>query len=190
MRKPRISREFFESLEAKSLSQRSFLTRIADSLTALCGSSGFLLANAIWFLVWIVINSNLIPFIPSFDPYPFGLLTMAVSLEAIFLSIFVLISQNRSSHTSTLRDEVNLQVNMITEQEVTKILQLLSEMRTQMGIREVDHELEQMIVRINETRIEHEIESQIARAQKSIIDDFRQAVTPQRSPGESSAHGE
>lgn len=102
---------------------------------------------------------------------------MAVSLEAIFLSIFVLISQNRSSHTSTIRDEVNLQVNLITEQEVTKILQLLAEVRRQMGIQAVDHELDQMITRINETRIEHEIERQITEAQHSIIDEFKHATT-------------
>jgi uncharacterized membrane protein len=190
MRKPQISRQFFQSFEAKALSKRSLLTRFADTLTAWCGSAFFLLANAIIFFLWILINSDYFPFIPTFDPYPFGLLTMIVSLEAIFLSIFVLISQNRSSNTSTLRDEVNLQVNMITEQEVTKILQLLAEMRRQMGINKVDRELDQMIQRINENRIEQEIESQIAAAHRGIIAELRRAVKPRRSPAKSSAHGE
>lgn len=190
MRKAQISRHFFESFEAKSLSKRSILTSFADSLTALCGSAAFLITNGFIFLFWILINTNMVPMIPTFDPYPFGLLTMIVSLEAIFLSIFVLISQNRSSSTSTLRDEVNLQVNMITEQEVTKILQLLSEMRRQMGINKTDHELDQMIQRINETRIEQEIEAQIARAHKGIISELRAAVKPRRSPEGSSAHVE
>jgi len=190
MRKQQISRHFFKSFEAKSLSKRSLLTRLADALTALCGSSAFLITNALLFLIWILVNTGQVPFIQTFDPYPFGLLTMAVSLEAIFLSIFVLISQNRSARTSTLRDEVNLQVNMITEQEVTKILQVLSEMRRQMGINTVDHELDQMIVRINETRIEQEIEAQIAKAQQGIISEIRNAVTAQQSPVRSSARVE
>ncbi len=177
MRKTENSRHFFRSFEAKSLANRSALTRFADALTAWCGSPTFLLLNAIIFVLWILVNSSLIPGLTPFDPFPFGLLTMAVSLEAIFLSIFVLISQNRSSHTSTIRDEVNLQVNLITEQEVTKILQLLAEVRRQMGIQAVDHELDQMITRINETRIEHEIERQITEAQHSIIDEFKHATT-------------
>jgi len=190
MRKPTIGRHFFRSFEAKSLANRSIIARFADTLTEWCGSSTFLVGNAVLFLLWILINTDLVPVIPSFDPYPFGLLTMIVSLEAIFLSIFVLISQNRSSHTSTIRDEVNLQVNMIAEQEVTKILQILAEMRKQMGIVEKDVELEQMIMRINENRIEHEIKNQIAKAQHGIIDEIRKVVTPQQTPAKSSAHDE
>lgn len=190
MRKTGSSRQFFRSFEAKALRSRPFLTRVADRLTILCGSPTFLVLNAIIFLVWIVLNLNLIPGIPAFDPYPFGLLTMFVSLEAIFLSIFVLISQNRSAHTSTIRDEVNLQVNLIAEQEVTKILHLLSEIRQEMGIRRQDEELSGMLERINETRIEQQIETQIEKATGSLINDLKQVVTLQSPPARSSAPGE
>lgn len=190
MRKTGNSRQFFRSFEAKALRNRSFLTRIADSLTIRCGSPEFLVLNTAFFVIWIVWNGNIIPGLPAFDPYPFGFLTMAVSLEAIFLSIFVLISQNRSAHTSTVRDEVNLQVNLITEQEVTKILHLLAEMRKEMGVTKRDEELDRMLERINETRIEQQIESQIEKASGSIMNELKQVVTLQQSPLKSSVRGE
>lgn len=190
MRKTGNSRQFIRSFEAKALRQRSFLTRLADSLTEKCGSPTFLVLNTLFFVVWIAWNSGVIPGIVAFDPYPFGFLTMAVSLEAIFLSIFVLISQNRSAKTSTIRDEVNLQVNLITEQEVTKILHLLADMRKQMGIISKDEELEKMLDKINETRIEQQIESQIEKATGSIMSELKHVVTLQQPQAKSSAHDE
>jgi uncharacterized membrane protein len=169
MRKHDNRRQFFRSLEAESLSKRPFLTQIADQLTSWCGSPAFLVLNAVFFVVWIPINLGLIPSIEPFDPFPFGLLTMAVSLEAIFLSIFVLISQNRSSYITTLRDEVQLQVGLIAEKEITKILQILHEMRQQMGIKTEDKELAKMIQKINEMRIEEDIQSQITAANNNLL---------------------
>jgi uncharacterized membrane protein len=99
-------RQFFKSFEAKSLKSRSFLTQVADDLTEAFGSTTFLFLNALFFIAWIILNAGIIPDLPAFDPFPYGLLTMAVSLEAIFLSIFVLVSQNRSSYISSIREEV------------------------------------------------------------------------------------
>lgn len=129
-------RQFFRSFEAKSLRSRSLLTQISDDLTAICGSSTFLFLHILWFVGWIVINMGAFPdTLPPFDPFPFGLLTMIVSLEAIFLAIFILVSQNRISYIGTLRDEFHLRVNLIAEEEITKILEILAEIRQEMGIK-------------------------------------------------------
>lgn len=168
MRNAERRRQFFKSFEAKSLKSRSILTQISDDLTATFGSPTFLLLNAIFFFVWITGNSGNLPGFPIFDPYPFGLLTMIVSLEAIFLSIFVLVSQNRSSLISSLREEVHLRVNLIAEEEITKILEVLAEMRKEMGIKTKDDELDAMIKRIDTNYIERSIMEQMNKASKPL----------------------
>jgi len=165
-------KRFFKSFEAKSLRKRSFLTRISDKLTAFCGSTYFLVFHVIFFTSWILVNTGLIPGIGVFDEFPFGLLTMVVSLEAIFLSIFVLVSQNRSAHITTVRDEVDMKVNMIAEEEISKILKVLAEMRIHMGIKKKDDELEEMTKRINTENIEQSIIDQLQRADKPIRTEF------------------
>jgi uncharacterized membrane protein len=88
-------------LENEALHQRSLTDRVSDSITRLAGSSVFILVHIIWFTIWIILNLGRVPAIHPFDPYPFTFLTMVVSLEAIFLSIFVLISQNRMALRAT-----------------------------------------------------------------------------------------
>lgn len=163
-------RQFFKSFEAKSLRNRPPLVKFADDLTSWTGTPTFLLLNTYLFVVWIGLNVKLIPGITPFDPFPFGLLTMMVSLEAIFLSIFVLISQNRSAYISTIRDEVHLQINMQSEREVTKILQILADMRQKMGITKEDPELHQMLEHTDAGYIEQRIVEQLQRANKSVIE--------------------
>lgn len=114
-----------QSLKARANARRSFAARLADRLTVGFGSMLFLLVNCIWFAVWIVVNLGWIPGVPAFDPFPFGLLTMIVSLEAIILAIIVLISQNRAARIAELREEVALQVEEISEREITKLLELM-----------------------------------------------------------------
>ena len=169
-------RKFFKSFEAKSLRGRSFLTQIADDLTAICGSTAFLILHVIIFATWIAINLDYVPWIVPFDPFPFGLLTMVVSLEAIFLSIFVLVSQNRSSYISTIRDEVHLGVNLIAEEEITKILEVLAEIRKELGIKKPDSQLERMLERIDTGYIERSILDQMDRANKSLIEQMKSSL--------------
>jgi len=95
------------------------LQKMADVIAEFSGSITFLFLNAIWFLIWIV--WNVIPNIPHFDPYPFGFLTMVVSLEAIFLSIFVLVSQNRQTEKDRLRADSEYEVNLKAELEITQL---------------------------------------------------------------------
>jgi uncharacterized membrane protein len=161
-------RQFFKSLEAKSLKSRSFANKMADELTSFSGTPTFLFTNALIFFVWIIINLGLISSIHPFDPFPFGLLTMFVSLEAIFLSIFVLVSQHRSDKISTIREEVHLRVNLIAEEEITKILSLLAEIRTHIGIKTPDEELQKMLNRIDTNYIESAIVRQLQKANRPI----------------------
>ena len=164
---PEPKKRFFKSFEAKSLRKRSFLTRIADKLTAFCGSTPFLIFHIIFFTTWVTINSGFFPRLLTYDPFPYGLLTMIVSLEAIFLTIFVLVSQNRSAHINTVREEVHMKVNLIAEEEITKILQVLAEMRKHMGIKKEDEELEEMVKRLDTKNIERSIIEQLQRAEKN-----------------------
>ena len=164
-------RQFFRSFEAKSLRSRSILTQLSDDLTNICGSSFFLVFHIVFFSSWIMVNTGFISSpIKPFDPFPFGLLTMIVSLEAIFLAIFILVSQNRSSYIGTLRDEFHLRVNLIAEEEITKVLELLAEMRKEMGIKKEDPELQEMLERIDTGYIESSILEQVNRANKSLTE--------------------
>ncbi len=127
-------REKIKSFKAKMDLKRTLSDKIADFLTDSFGTVLFFAVNAIWFGAWIILNTGLIPGIPVLDPFPFGLLTMIVSLEAIFLAIIVLISQNRSAHIADLREEIDLQINVRTEEEVTKILIILDKIHDHLGL--------------------------------------------------------
>ncbi len=96
----------------------NFGTRLADLLTTVAGDIRFAYFCFIWFLIWIVMNTNIIPGLQSFDPFPFGLLTMIVSLLAIFLSLFVLISQNRQTEREKVRNDIEYEVNVKAELEI------------------------------------------------------------------------
>lgn len=123
----------------------------------------------------------MIPGVEAFDPFPFGLLTMIVSLEAIILSVFVLLSQNRDARIGKLREEVNLQVNLVAEEEITKILELLDEIRKKMGIKKEDHELEKMLERIDTSYIERSLQKQMESSQPHPTDilqkDIREIIS-------------
>ncbi len=95
--------------------------RIADAASEFAGTFSFLMVHALWFAVWIVWNLDLVPELKAFDPYPFGLLTMVVSLEAIFLSCMVLISQNRQAAKDRIRSDVEYEANIRAGLEVTQL---------------------------------------------------------------------
>lgn len=125
-------------------------------------SNWFLSLNVLWFVVWCLWNANVIPGLHAFDPFPFGLLTMIVSLEAILLSIFVLIAQNRAENIDQLRQEIDLQVDMIAEQELTKLLKLVSMLAEKQGIDlSGDAELQGMLAPTNIEKIERVLQSEI-----------------------------
>lgn len=111
-------------LEKKALEHRSFAARIGDTVAAQAGKMWFIVLHVLWFSVWIVLNTG--PHAKyRFDPFPFPFLTMIVSLEAIFLSLFILMSQNRSGLQADQRNHLDLQINLLAEDENTKMLQML-----------------------------------------------------------------
>ncbi len=107
------------------------LQRVADWIAWFSGSMPFLIVNAIWFVIWIVVNVIDVG-LPRFDPYPFGLLTMIVSLEAIFLSCFVLVSQNRQAEKDRVRADVEYEINVKAELEVAHLHEKTDRMYEQM----------------------------------------------------------
>src|SRR5215475_10030411 len=112
----RVSRNVNEEVE----DHISPLQRVADWISWFSGSMAFLILNAAWFVIWIAINVWPLG-LPQFDPFPFGLLTMIVSLEAIFLSCFVLISQDRQSAKDRVRSDIEYEVNIKAELEVAHL---------------------------------------------------------------------
>lgn len=155
------SRQIIKSFKAESLKNRPFSIKIADALTTKFGTLGFLIINLTLFATWLLANSGKIPGIPIFDPYPYVLLITTVSLEAIVLAIIVLISQNREGYINTMRDELQLHVNLLTEREITKVLVLLRELLRKNDIRISDAELDEMLLDIDTSHIERQLKKQI-----------------------------
>lgn len=156
-------RRTIQSFEAQMRTKRTTVERVADWLTEQFGTMRFMVINVVWFTAWIIINLGAIPGVAPFDPYPFNLLTTVVSLEAIFLSIFVLITQNRQSQIDDLRQEVDLQVNLVAEEEITKIMNLLSHLHKHFNINQErkDPELERMLKPLDPKEIEERLREQL-----------------------------
>ena len=123
-----------KSWDRALLLRRSWIERISDRITGVAASGGSLIAHIVWFTLWILINCGLIAAIEPFDPYPFELLTMTVSLEAIFLALFVLATQNRLGKQADLRANLDLQIDLLVERELTAVLQLLRDIATHLDV--------------------------------------------------------
>jgi len=118
-------------LEEAAREERTSTDRVADAIAGFCGSMTFVWVHVAWFGGWIIFN--LLPGINHIDPFPFTFLTLVVSLEAIFLSTFILISQNHDSKLSEKRNHLDLQINLLAEQENTKMLGLLQQIAAKVG---------------------------------------------------------
>ena len=155
-------RKIFKSMKAKANAKRTTMERMADWLTSSFGSIIFLLFNVFLFIAWILINTNQVKEISPFDPFPFSLLTTIVSLEAIILAIFVLISQNRSAKIDDLREETHLQLNLISEREITKLMKMMALLLEKQGMDlSQDPELKKMLRPVSEEEIEKHLEKEI-----------------------------
>src|SRR5947209_4721543 len=122
------------TLEEQSSKERALADRISDSIASFVGSIAFVAMHVIWFGVWVAINLGFW----RFDPYPFALLCMLVSLEGVLLSTFVLIKQNRMSQRADRRSHLDLQINLLAEKEITKMLQLQRVICRRLGIADGD----------------------------------------------------
>ncbi len=147
-------REIRRQLEAR----KSVQDRIADAVTGFSGNLLFVYFHVLWFSTWILWNTGMLGLEP-FDPFPFGLLTTVVSLEAIFLSTFVLVSHKRQNDINDTRSDLDLQINLLTEYEVTKILRITDAIADHLGLTEgQDPELEQLKKEISPERVLQEME--------------------------------
>lgn len=124
-------------IEAAQKAKRSVAEKIAALIARFCGSMTFVWVHVVWFGVWIIANTMTDT---PFDPFPFTFLTLVVSLEAIFLSTFILISQNHETRLTERRNHLDLQINMLAEQESTKTLELLQLVAKKVGVHIDDEE--------------------------------------------------
>lgn len=129
-------------LETAQKENRKVVEKISEWIAAFCGSMTFVWVHIIWFAGWIVVNS-VIP-VYQFDPFPYTFLTLVVSLEAIFLSTFILISQNHETQLTERRNHLDLQINILAEQESTATLKLLLAVAKKVGV-ECDDEIESLL---------------------------------------------
>lgn len=116
-----------------------FQQRVADKITAFTGSMTFVYVHATFFAFWFCANLGLLGLRP-FDPYPFVMLAMIASVEAIFLSTFVLISQNRMQRLADQRADLNLQISLLAEHEVTRLIRMVDAMAIRIGIASDDRQ--------------------------------------------------
>ncbi|HEX3247838.1 MAG TPA: DUF1003 domain-containing protein [Pyrinomonadaceae bacterium] len=123
--------ETITRLEETAREQRTPTDRLAEMIARFCGSMTFVWVHVVWFGGWIL--WNVIPGLPHVDPFPFTFLTLIVSLEAIFLSTFILISQNQDSRISERRSHLDLQLNLLSEQENTKMIVMLHAIAAKVG---------------------------------------------------------
>lgn len=129
-------------LEEEARQKRTRADSLSDSIANFVGSLPFVVLHLLWFGVWGAINTGVVLGRLKFDPYPFALLCMLVSLEGVLLSTFVLIKQNRMSQRADQRSHLDLQVNLLSEKEITKILQLQRLICTRLEIQEANEDSE------------------------------------------------
>jgi uncharacterized membrane protein len=137
---------------------RTTQDRIADWITHFSGSMIFVYFHVLWFGVWILLNVGFDGLKP-FDPFPYGLLTTIVSLEAIFLSTFVLVSQNRQAAIAEQRTELDLQINLLSEYELTRVLMLVDALAEKLDVEICDREeLKELEQDVEAASVLHQIE--------------------------------
>jgi uncharacterized membrane protein len=146
-------------LEEEALDRRTRTERESDAIVKFIGSPKFLLLHVILVVVWSAVNLNLIPHVKAFDPFPFGMLALFVSSESVFLTIFVLISQNRMARQAERRSHLDLQVGMLAEQELTMMLQMLQKLCQHAGV-DVNSAIQQ-VQGFSETTDVHKLASEL-----------------------------
>ncbi|MEO8658698.1 MAG: DUF1003 domain-containing protein [Bryobacteraceae bacterium] len=154
-------------LRRKAARERGVQDRVADAITAFSGDMSFIYLHIAWFGVWILLNTGHFGVAP-FDPYPYGLLTMVVSLEAIFLSALVLITQNRLTDEMERRADLDLHIGLLTEHELTRVLQMLDAIQEKLGIE--NHAASELADLEMETKPE-DVLAEIARLQQAAVRD-------------------
>lgn len=138
-RRPRLATVIHRNIQAllevrqQQHAEMSAQDRVADAITRFTGSMRFVYLHAVILIAWLTINLGLVPFIRPWDPYPFVMLAMAASVEAIFLSTFVLISQSRMSEAADRRADLDLHISLLAEHEVTRLIQMVDAISRRVG---------------------------------------------------------
>lgn len=140
-------------LEESFRTKRTRFDHIADVIGSFAGSIPFVVLHLIWFLLWFLINTGRVSFIKPFDPYPCVFLALLLSGEAVLLSTFVLVKQNRMTTAADRRAHINLQIDMLAEKEATKLLHMQRLVCLRLGIAEIenDQELADLLKNTNAT---------------------------------------
>ena len=153
-------------LEAAEHAKATPAERLADAITAFTGSMRFVWVSVALIGGWIVVNAVL-PKADRVDPFPFPLLTLILSVEAIFLSIFILMSQNRAASVSDKRSHLDLQLNLLSEQENTKMLLMLQEIGQAVGAEFSDPELKELEAKTQPEDLSDQIDAAAEAAKRS-----------------------
>ena len=132
--------------EEEALVQRSSSERLADSVGVFAGSLTFVVLHLVLVITWTLVNSGRFSWIRPFDPWPFSLLGVIVAVEAVVLSSFILMRQNRMMRRGERRDHLNLQVDLLAEKEITKVLQMVRAICGHMGLQNImaDQEIREL----------------------------------------------
>ena len=149
-------------LEHRALARRTIAEIFSDSVVSQGGRPWVIALHALWFGSWMLWNSGRVPGVRGFDPFPFMGLTTIVSLEAIFLSLFILMSQNRATRRADERAHLDLQINLMAEREATKMLHLLKALCAYHGLPEAaDSEVAEMLRKTEPASIARELEKHL-----------------------------
>ena len=126
--------EAIARLEHEALHARSAAEKTSDAITRFTGSMAFVVLHVLLFASWVAVNLGWIPGVEPFDPFPFGILTLIVSAEGVFLAIFILVSQNRMTRQADRRAHLDLQVSILAEQELTMMLRMQQRLCEHLGL--------------------------------------------------------
>jgi uncharacterized membrane protein len=149
-------------LEHSALARRSTGERWADRVASTAGKVWFTVGHFFWFSGWILLNIGVVSGVTPFDPYPFPLLTLATSLEAIFLSLFILTSQNRATAQAEQRSQLDLQINLLAESESTVTLKMLRALCEHHGLKIAhDAEVELLAQRTEPKTLVRDLQTQL-----------------------------
>lgn len=146
--------EAIAKLEHEALHERSTAERLSDAITRFTGSIGFVAFHVLLFAFWFVVNLDFVAGFAAFDPFPFGILTLIVSTEGVFLAIFILISQNRITRQADRRAQLDLQINLLTEREITLMLRMQKKLGERFGL-EFENANEEANHLMKEMNVEH-----------------------------------
>ncbi len=142
-------------IENAQKENRTFAEKLSEAIANFCGSMTFVYVHVVWFGGWVLFNS-LLPVQP-FDPFPFTFLTLIVSLEAIFLSTFILISQNHETRLTERRNHLDLQINMMAEKENTKLLELAKAIAQKVGVAFDDADMQALLEPMDPAKVVEQI---------------------------------